>query len=335
MALRIASSFDIWYDMNGMSPTKNAYLVKYSSLMVSLYEFCSKVKKNKNKDNREKNKDFKLMTINCKGQLIDLTEPKVMGILNVTPNSFFDGGKHSDLKAILSQVEKMLSEGATFIDIGGYSSKPSAEFVSEEEELGRLLPVVQQIVREFPTAILSIDTFRSKVAQATIENGAAIINDISAGKLDDTMLQTVAQFQVPYIMMHMKGTPQTMQSMAQYENIVKEMVFYFSERVAQARSLGINDIIIDPGFGFAKTIQQNFEVLNKLELFQMLELPLLAGVSRKSMIYRTLETTPEFALNGTTSLNTIALLKGAKILRVHDVKEAVECVTLYHQLNIK
>ncbi len=274
-------------------------------------------------------------TINCKGQLIDLTEPKVMGILNITPNSFFDGGKHSDLKAILSQVEKMLSEGATFIDIGGYSSKPSAEFVSEDEELERLLPVVQQIVREFPTAILSIDTFRSKVAQATIENGAAIINDISAGKLDDTMLETVAQLQVPYIMMHMKGTPQTMQSMAQYGNIVKEMVFYFSERVAQARSLGINDIIIDPGFGFAKTIQQNFEVLNKLELFQMLELPLLAGVSRKSMIYRTLETTPEFALNGTTSLNTIALLKGAKILRVHDVKEAVECVTLYHQLNIK
>ena len=274
-------------------------------------------------------------TINCKGQLIDLTEPKVMGILNVTPNSFFDGGKHSDLKAILSQVEKMLSEGATFIDIGGYSSKPSAEFVSEDEELERLLPVVQQIVREFPTAILSIDTFRSKVAQATIENGAAIINDISAGKLDDTMLQTVAQLQVPYIMMHMKGAPQTMQSMAQYGNIIKEMVFYFSERVAQARSLGINDIIIDPGFGFAKTIQQNFEVLNKLELFQMLELPLLAGVSRKSMIYKTLETTPEFALNGTTSLNTIALLKGAKILRVHDVKEAVECVTLYHQLNIK
>ena len=275
------------------------------------------------------------MTINCKGQLIDLTEPKVMGILNVTPNSFFDGGKHSDLKAILSQVEKMLSEGATFIDIGGYSSKPSAEFVSEDEELERLLPVVQQIVREFPTAILSIDTFRSKVAQATIENGAAIINDISAGKLDDKMLQTVAQLQVPYIMMHTKGTPQTMQSMAQYGNIIKEMVFYFSERVAQARSLGINDIIIDPGFGFAKTIQQNFEVLNKLELFQMLELPLLAGVSRKSMIYKTLETTPEFALNGTTSLNTIALLKGAKILRVHDVKEAVECVTLYHQLNIK
>jgi dihydropteroate synthase len=272
------------------------------------------------------------MTINCNGKLIDLSSPKVMGILNVTPNSFFDGGKHSDEKAILTQVEKMLLEGATFIDIGGYSSKPSAEFVSEDEELQRLLPVVQKVVQEFPEAIVSIDTFRSKVAKETIEIGAAIINDISAGNLDDKMLQTIAQLQVPYIMMHMKGTPQTMQTLAQYENIAKEMVFYFSEKVAKARSFGINDLLIDPGFGFAKTLEQNFEVLSKLELFQMLELPLLAGVSRKSMIYKTLETTAEFALNGTTSLNTISLLKGAKILRVHDVKEAVECVKLYNQL---
>lgn len=273
------------------------------------------------------------MTINCKGTLIDLSSPKVMGILNVTPNSFFDGGKHSDEKAILIQVEKMLSEGATFIDIGGYSSKPSAEFVSEEEELQRLLPVVQNVGEEFPEAIISIDTFRSKVAKETIESGAAIINDISAGNLDDTMLETVSQLKVPYIMMHMKGTPQTMQSLTQYENIAKEMLFYFSERVSKARSLGINDLIIDPGFGFAKTLKQNFEVLSKLELFQMLELPILAGVSRKSMIYKTLGTSAEFALNGTTSLNTIALLKGTKILRVHDVKEAVECVKLYNQLN--
>jgi dihydropteroate synthase len=272
------------------------------------------------------------MTINCSGKLIDLSSPKVMGILNVTPNSFFDGGKHSDEKAILIQVEKMLSEGATFIDIGGYSSKPSADFVSEEEELQRLLPVVQNVGKEFPEAIISIDTFRSKVAKETVENGAAIINDISAGNLDDAMLETVSQLKVPYIMMHMKGTPQTMQSMAQYENIVKEMMFYFSERVAKARSLGINDLIIDPGFGFAKTLEQNFEVLSKLELFQMLELPILAGLSRKSMIYKTLETSAEFALNGTTSLNTISLLKGAKILRVHDVKEAVECVKLYLSL---
>jgi len=272
------------------------------------------------------------MTINCNGKLIDLSSPKVMGILNVTPNSFFDGGKHFDEKAILKQVEKMLLEGATFIDIGGYSSKPSAEFVSEEQELQRILPVVQKVVQEFPGAIISIDTFRSKVAKETVENGAAIINDISAGNLDDKMLETIAQLQVPYIMMHMRGTPQTMQRLAQYENIVKEMLFYFSEKVAHARSLGINDLIIDPGFGFAKTVEQNFEVLSKLELFQMVELPILAGVSRKSMIYKTLETSAEFALNGTTSLNTISLLKGAKILRVHDVKEAVECVKLYNQL---
>lgn len=272
------------------------------------------------------------MTINCNGKLIDLSSPKVMGILNVTPNSFFDGGRHSDEKEILKQVEKMLLEGATFIDIGGYSSKPSAEFVSEEEELQRILPVVQKVVQEFPEAIISIDTFRSKVAKETIENGAAIINDISAGNLDGKMLETIAQLQVPYIMMHMRGTPQTMQTLTQYENIVKDILFYFSEKVAYARSLGINDLIIDPGFGFAKTVEQNFEVLSKLELFQMVELPILAGVSRKSMIYKTLETSAEFALNGTTSLNTISLLKGAKILRVHDVKEAVECVKLYNQL---
>jgi dihydropteroate synthase len=272
------------------------------------------------------------MTINCNGKLIDLTSPKVMGILNVTPNSFYDGGKHTEEKVILKQVEKMLSEGATFIDVGGYSSKPNAEEVSEEQELQLILPVVQNIIKEFPNTVISIDTFRSKVAQAAVENGAAIINDISAGNLDANMMKTVAQLQVPYIMMHMKGTPQTMQSLAQYENIVKEMLFYFSEKIAQARSFGINDLIIDPGFGFAKTVEQNFEVLTKLELFQITELPILAGLSRKSMIYKTLDTTAEFALNGTTSLNTISLLKGAKILRVHDVKEAVECVQLFTQL---
>jgi len=273
------------------------------------------------------------MTINCNGKLIDLTSPKVMGILNVTPNSFFDGGKHDNEKAILVQVEKMLYEGATFIDIGGYSSKPNAEFVSEEEELQRLVPVIQNIVKEFPEAIISVDTFRSMVAQESIENGAAIINDISAGNLDAKMMEIVAKLQVPYIMMHMKGTAQTMQSLTQYENIVKEILFYFSQKIAQARSLGINDLILDPGFGFAKTIEQNFEVLSKLELFQMTELPLLVGVSRKSMIYKTLENNSENALNGTTSLNTISLLKGAKILRVHDVNEAVECVKLFQKLN--
>ena len=272
------------------------------------------------------------MTINCNGKLIDLTSPKVMGILNVTPNSFYDGGKHTEEKVILKQVEKMLSEGAAFIDVGGYSSKPNAEEVSEGQELQRTLPVVQNIIKEFPNTVISIDTFRSKVAQAAVENGAAIINDISAGNLDVNMMKTVAQLQVPYIMMHMKGTPQTMQSLAHYENIIKEMLFYFSEKIAQARSFGINDLILDPGFGFAKTVEQNFEVLNKLELFQITELPILAGLSRKSMIYKTLDTTAEFALNGTTSLNTISLLKDAKILRVHDVKEAVECVQLFNQL---
>ena len=274
-----------------------------------------------------------MMTLNCNGKLIDLTSPKVMGILNVTPNSFYDGGKHTEEKVILKQVEKMLLEGATFIDVGGYSSKPNAEEVSEEQELQRILPVVQNISKEFPNTVISIDTFRSKVAQAAVENGAAIINDISAGNLDVKMMETVAQLQVPYIMMHMKGTPQTMQSLTQYENIIKEMLFYFSEKIALARSFGINDLILDPGFGFAKTVDQNFEVLNKLDLFQMTELPILAGLSRKSMIYKTLNTSAQFALNGTTSLNTISLMKGAKILRVHDVKEAVECVQLFNQLN--
>ena len=273
------------------------------------------------------------MTINCKGQLIDLASPKVMGILNVTPNSFFDGGKYKTESVILSQVGKMLTDGATFIDVGAYSSKPSAEFVSEKEELNRIVPVVNLILEKFPDSLISIDTFRSEVAKVCLENGAAIINDISAGNLDDKMLETIAKYNAPYIMMHMRGTPQTMQTMTNYDNIIKEMLFYFSQRIAEARSLGINDLIIDPGFGFAKTLEQNYEVLQKLELFEMLELPLLAGFSRKSMIYKTLHSTAEEALNGTSVLNTIALTKGAKILRVHDVKEAMECVTLFNKLN--
>lgn len=273
------------------------------------------------------------MTINCKGQLIDLSQPKVMGILNITPNSFFDGGRYSSEEEILTKVEKMLTEGATFIDIGAYSSKPSAEFVSEEEELNRIVPVVQLLVKHFSKILISIDTFRSKIAGACIENGAAIINDISAGNLDDKMLEVVAHYQVPYIMMHMRGTPQTMQSMTTYEDIVKEMLFYFSEKIAQARSLGINDLIVDPGFGFAKTIEQNYEVMQKLSLFHNFALPVLVGISRKSMIHKTLAIGADEALNGTTFLNTIALTKGAQILRVHDVKEAVECVKLFEKLN--
>lgn len=273
------------------------------------------------------------MTINCNGKLIDLSTPKVMGILNCTPDSFYDGGKYKSESQFLSQVEKMLSDGATFVDIGAYSSKPNSEFVSEEEELNRLLPVIELVLKSFPNTIISVDTFRSKIANKAIENGAAIVNDISAGNLDEKMLETVAKLQVPYIMMHMKGTPQTMQTLAQYDNICKEMLFYFSERVGKARSFGINDIIIDPGFGFAKTLEQNYKVMQKLELFQMLELPLLVGISRKSMIYKTLETTAENSLNGTTFLNAISLQKGANILRVHDVKEAVESVKLFNKLN--
>jgi dihydropteroate synthase len=275
------------------------------------------------------------MTINCNGQLIDLTTPRIMGIVNVTPNSFYDGGKLSDEKSVLLQVEKMLNDGATFIDVGGYSSKPNAEFVSEEEELQRVIPIIKSIVKEFPETILSIDTFRSQVAKHSVENGAVIVNDISAGSLDENMMRMVAQFRVPYIMMHMKGTPKTMQSLAQYDDLLKEILFYFSEKIAIARSFGISDLIVDPGFGFAKTLEQNFELLNKLELLQILELPLLIGVSRKSMIYKTLSSDAEHALNGTTSLNTISLMKGAKILRVHDVKEAVECVQLYQKLITK
>ena len=272
--------------------------------------------------------------MNCNGKLIDLSTPKVMGILNITPNSFYDGGKFDEENKIVLQVEKMISEGATFIDVGAYSSKPNSEFVSETEEISRIIPVLELILNKFPETIISIDTFRSEVARICIQNGAAIINDISAGNLDDKMWATIAKYNVPYIMMHMKGNPKTMQSLANYDNIIKEILIYFSEKIAKARNLGINDLIIDPGFGFAKTLEQNFEVLQKLELFQMLDLPILAGISRKSMIYKTLETNAENALNGTSVLNTIALTKGAKILRVHDVKEAVECVNLYQKITI-
>ncbi|WP_203258441.1 dihydropteroate synthase [Hyunsoonleella ulvae] len=273
------------------------------------------------------------MTINCKGQLVDVSTPKVMGVLNVTPDSFYDGRKYKDEASILKQVAQILNEGATFIDVGAYSSRPGADHVTENEELSRILPIVNLILNEFPETLLSIDTFRSTIAKRSIEAGAALINDISAGQLDNNMLPTIAELQVPYIMMHMRGTPQTMQGLTQYEDLVKDILFYFSERIAAARNLGVIDIIIDPGFGFAKTLEQNFELLNKLELFKIIEKPLLVGVSRKSMIYKTLETSAKDALNGTTVLNTIGLQKGASILRVHDVKEAVEAIKLVEALH--
>ncbi|MGE4346300.1 MAG: dihydropteroate synthase [Flavobacteriaceae bacterium] len=272
------------------------------------------------------------MTINCNGKLIDLSSPKVMGILNFTPDSFFDGGKYKTDVEILSHTEKMLSEGADFIDVGTYSSRRNATFVSEEEEINRMKSVMKVLSREFPNAIYSIDTFRSEVAKVALDNGGAIINDISAGNLDPEMMDVVAQHQASYIMMHTRGTPQTMQTLTNYDNLIHEILFYFSEKIAQARSKGINDLIIDVGFGFAKTIEQNFELMSKLELFQELGLPNLVGISRKTMIHKTLNIEPQNALNGTTVLNTIALQKGANILRVHDVKEARQSIKLIKQI---
>ena len=273
------------------------------------------------------------MTINCKGELIDLTTPKIMGILNLTPDSFFDGGKYKNEKEVLLQIEAMIEAGATFIDMGAYSSRPGAVHVSEAEELKRILPIVQLAVKTFPSIIISIDTFRSTVAKACIEAGAALINDISAGNLDASMYKTIGELKVPYIMMHMQGTPETMQNNPSYKNVTQDVLYYFSEKVATLRGHGVNDIIIDPGFGFGKTIDHNYQLLQELLHFKTLDLPILIGLSRKSMIYKVLESTPETALNGTSILNTIALERGAQILRVHDVKEAQECVTLYNRLN--
>jgi Dihydropteroate synthase (EC 2.5.1.15) len=264
--------------------------------------------------------------------LVDLSIPKVMGIINVTPDSFYDGGKTTSEKEILLQAESMLAEGAAFLDIGGYSSRPGADAISTEEEVQRVLPAIDAILKRFPDVLLSIDSFRSAVAKKAMEAGAAIVNDISGGTLDTEMLATVSKLKVPYIMMHMRGTPQNMTQLTDYKDISKELLFYFSEKIAEARKLGLTDLIADPGFGFAKTRSQNFELLNSLELFKMLEVPYLVGISRKSMIYKTLETTIGNALNGTTALHSVALLKGASILRVHDVKEAVECVTLIENL---
>ncbi len=272
------------------------------------------------------------MTINCKGKLIDISSPKVMGILNITPDSFFDGGKYKNEADILFQTEKMLLEGATFIDVGAYSSRPGAAHISENEELNRILPVIDLLVKNFPEIILSVDTFRSEIAKKSIQNGAAIINDISGGKMDKNMFQTVAELQVPYILMHMLGTPQNMQQNPVYEDVTKDIIRFFSEQIFKLHQLKVNDIIIDVGFGFGKTLQHNYELLSNLSLFKNLDVPILAGVSRKSMLYKPLEISANEALNATTVANTIALLNGATILRVHDVKEAVEAIKIVNQL---
>jgi dihydropteroate synthase len=272
------------------------------------------------------------MTINCKGNLIDLTTPKVMGILNITPDSFYDGGKYKNESDILNQVEKMLSDGATFIDVGAYSSRPGAQHISEEEELKRIIPVINLLQKNFPEIIISIDTFRSKVAIETVHAGAALINDISGGKMDDKMFATVANLQVPYILMHMLGTPQNMQKNPVYNNVTTEIISFFAEQIYKLHQLQLNDVIIDVGFGFGKTNIHNYEILKNLALFKSLDAPILAGLSRKSMLYKTLDISAQEALNATTSANTIALLNGANMLRVHDVKEAVETIKIVAQI---
>ncbi len=268
------------------------------------------------------------MNINCKGTLIDLSRPKIMGILNLTPDSFFDGGTLKSDKDILGRTEEMLNAGATFIDVGGYSSRPNAAEVSEAKELQRVIPIIELIVKNFPDILISTDTFRSKIAKNAIEAGACMVNDISAGDLDQNMHTTIAKLQVPYIIMHMRGTPKTMQINPSYADITKDIIFYFSQKLNILRKLGLNDIIIDVGFGFGKTLEQNYELLNNLEVFKILEVPILTGVSRKSMLHKLLNTTPKEALNATTVANTIALLHGSTILRVHDVKEAMEATKI-------
>lgn len=267
-------------------------------------------------------------SINCKGKLLSFSQPLVMGILNITPNSFFDGGQHNSMQNAVTQTKKMLDDGADIIDIGGYSSQPNADFVTEEMEIDRLIPVIDVMVKTFPDIIISVDTFRAAVAEKAIEHGAAIINDISGGTLDENMFDVVGKHQVPYILMHMRGTPQNMQQFVDYDDLVSDIIYYFSERLEKAYQAGIKDVIIDPGFGFSKTLAQNYELLSKLNILQHLDVPILAGVSRKSMIYNLLSISPKEALNGTTVLNTLALTKGADILRVHDVKEAIECVKI-------
>lgn len=268
------------------------------------------------------------MQINCNGKLVDFETPKVMGILNLTPDSFYDGGRKKNREDFLNHAGTMLNEGASFIDLGAYSSRPGALDISLQEELDRIVPVVEDLHKAFPDAILSIDTFRSEVARSCVKAGAAIINDISGGSLDEKMLQTVADLQVPYILMHMRGTPKDMNEHTQYDDLVQDILYYFSKKIAAARDLGINDIIVDPGFGFSKNLEQNYQLMGKLNLLKSLELPILSGISRKSMIYKLFDTSPDESLNGTTVLNTVSLLQGANILRVHDVKEAIECVKM-------
>jgi len=272
-------------------------------------------------------------SIRCQDKLLSLERPLVMGILNITPDSFFDGGQFNSIETAINQAQKMLQEGAGIIDLGAASSKPGSGLISSNEECDRLLPVLKELILQFPQAIFSVDTYNSATASAALNAGAHIINDISAGTIDKEMLAVVGAFKAPYIMMHMQGVPESMQDQPQYDFIVSEIKQYFALKIEEAYAAGITDIVLDPGFGFGKTVAHNFEILKYLEAFKTLNLPILAGLSRKSMIYKTLQTTPENALNGTSVLHTIALSKGAQILRVHDVAPAVECIQLMEALN--
>lgn len=279
---------------------------------------------------KAKDKLFQVKTtLNLRGNLVSLETPKVMGILNITPDSFFAGSRLKTDDLVLKAAENMLNDGAFILDIGGYSTRPGAENISITEEIERVVPAITAIIQRFPQAIISVDTFRSEVAKAAIEAGACIVNDVSGGNLDEEMFQTVATLGVPYILMHMRGTPETMKGLTQYDHLLNDMAVELSQKCEALQNLGVKDIIIDPGFGFAKTIDQNYEILRNLGFFKRLKHPLLAGLSRKSMIYKTLDTIPEEALNGTTALNMAALMNGASILRVHDVKEANETIRLY------
>lgn len=272
--------------------------------------------------------------INVNGKLLDLSSPKVMGILNLTPDSFYAESRKQTEQDIRIRTRQIIEEGGSIIDVGAYSSRPKAEHITPDEEMRRLRNGLQIINSEYPDAIISVDTFRADVARMCVEEyGVAIINDIAAGEMDENMFQMIARLKVPYIMMHMQGTPQNMQQNPHYENVVKEVMLYFATKIQQLRDLGAKDLIIDPGFGFGKTLEHNYELLEKLESFQLFDLPLLVGVSRKSMIYKLLGGTSEDALNGTSIINTISLLKGANILRVHDVKAASEAVQIVNAMN--
>jgi len=273
------------------------------------------------------------LTLNCAGQLVDLSSPVVMGILNITPDSFYDGGAYNSDSKLLQQVERMLSEGAKMIDVGAVSSRPGSATVTENEEQERLIPAIKLIKNTFPEVIISVDTFRANIARKVVNEGAAMINDISGGEMDAKMFETVAGFgNIPYVLMHMKGTPQNMQTDPSYDDVALEIVDYFIAKAAQLVELGQKDVILDPGFGFGKTLAHNYELLDKMHTFKMLDWPILAGLSRKSMIYKVLNTTAKEALNGTSVLNFEALKQGAKILRVHDVKPAMETIQLFAQL---